>query len=437
MQYNVSRTTTRVLDVDISDPTNPMILSADVYSGSLLAARQYGDTVRLVTSTTRPDLAWVHPDKHRTQEQATLLNRELLQSTNISQWLPSVVSGGRRSTLTDCKDVLHPADFSGSTTTAVVTFGIGQDDRRTAVGITASGNEVYSSPTRLYIASSEFNGESGVKFAGPASVQGNATWIHSFDVSGASTTSYVGSGIVDGALKDRWSLDEYAGRLRVAWTRIGKHGHPHNGITIFAEANGTLKPTATIGGLGTNENLQAVRWFDHLAVLVTYRQIDPLYTIDLTNQDHPKLLGVLKIPGYSGYLHPISDHLLLGLGTRVLHGETYGAQAAVFDVSDLRHPIQVSKVSFGPYTNLPAIDDPYTFTWDPSASVALTPVQNWNGAGQNGGGARLVSLHVSPAGQLVPRTVVGLNDGWAARTFVLPDGRLAVLDGHRVRLVSN
>jgi uncharacterized secreted protein with C-terminal beta-propeller domain len=266
------------------------------------------------------------------------------------------------------------------------------------------------------------------------------THLHAFALDGSRTT-YVGSGHVDGSVRDRWSLDEHDGRLRVAWTVDGSRritdsngeSRPttRNGITIFSERDGALVPTGSIGGLGIDENIQSVRWFDDLAVLVTFRQMDPLYTIDLADQDHPREIGRLKIPGYSGYLHPIGDDLLLGLGVDATdEGRNLGAQAAVFDIGDLTDPRRVSHQAFGLYSSMPALDDPREFTWLPDRRTGLTTVTGWDGDHN-----RLVALRVSPTGALSAHDVA-TDVGWNVRTLPLDDGRVALVDEAGVRVLT-
>jgi hypothetical protein len=425
---------TRIIDIDISDPTDPKIVHDDTYTGQQVSMRLYGDTVRVVTSTQRPELHWRMPGKHLSEAQATRRNRELVRATTIEDWLPAVADnrGSKQKTaLLDCHDVYHPARWSGGETTAVTTYDVNSPGQRRSVGVTAGGQVVYSSTDRLYVASTRvdtpdtwrrFNGSMSGREIMPIQSQDITTQLHAFALDGVKT-SYVGSGHVTGTVRDRWSLDEHDGKLRVAWTRSTDNGRTRNGITILSEKGGALVPTGTIGRLGIDENIQSVRWFDDLAVLVTFRQMDPLYTIDLTDQDHPKELGKLKIPGYSGYLHPIGGDLLLGLGVNATEqGQSLGSQAAVFDVSDLTDPRRISQLGFGQQSSLPAIDDPRGFTWLPDSRTAITSVSSWTTDR-----ARLVALQVTESGRLEARDLA-TNVGWNARTLPLDDGRIALVD---------
>jgi uncharacterized secreted protein with C-terminal beta-propeller domain len=429
---------TRIIDVDISDPAHPRIVHDDTYSGSLVSMRLYGDTVRVVTTTSRPELAWKTPDRQGSRRlsdgEATRHNRDLVRATTIEDWLPALVdnrSSGSRSRLLDCTDVYHPDEWSGGQTTAVTTYDVGDPGNRQSVGVTADGQVVYSSADRLYVTSTRVDEPSVWRRmkdsmtgseAMPFRPQDTTTQLHAFALDGKDTR-YVASGHVTGSVRDRWSLDEHEGRVRVAWTRIGGEENTQNGITVLAERGGALVETGTIDRLGIDENIQSVRWFDDLAVLVTFRQMDPLYTIDLTDQDHPREIGKLKIPGYSGYLHPIGDDLLLGLGIDATNeGRNLGSQAAVFDIGDLADPKQVSKQRFGLESSLTAIDDPRGFTWLPDRRTGLTTVSSWSSDR-----TRLVALHVSDTGELVAHDVA-TDVGWNARTLPLDDGRVALVD---------
>ena len=94
-----------------------------------------------------------------------------------------------------------------------------------------------------------------------------------------------------------------------------------------------------IGELGKGERVYAVRFVGDVGYVVTFRQIDPLYTVDLADPERPRVLGELKIAGYSAYLHPIGEDLLLGIGQNAdAEGRRLGTQLSIFDVSNLRRP---------------------------------------------------------------------------------------------------
>jgi uncharacterized secreted protein with C-terminal beta-propeller domain len=166
-------------------------------------------------------------------------------------------------------------------------------------------------------------------------------------------------------------------------------------------------------------------------VLVTFRQTDPLYTVDLSSPRDPRVLGALKIRGFSSYLHPVGGNLLLGLGQDATgRGAALGGQAATFDLTDLRSVERRDTFGFGPASEVAR--EPRAFTYLPDRRIALTVAQSWNT-----GRGELVALHVGSDGSLTTSRSWALHR-WAAdrvRTLPLGDGRVAVVD-RGVRLVD-
>ena len=131
-----------------------------------------------------------------------------------------------------------------------------------------------------------------------------------FELDGTDTT-YLASGEVDGSIADRWSMDEYGDVLRVAVGPTGSTGD-FNSIVTLREEGDDLVEVGRLDELGVGETIESMRWFDGLAIMVTFRQVDPLYAVDLTEPAAPRLMGKLKIPGFSEYLHPLGSHRLVG-----------------------------------------------------------------------------------------------------------------------------
>lgn len=420
---------TRILDLDIADPAEPRLVRDDSYSGRLASLRQYGDTIRLVTTSPPPELAWVTPRRGGpSRAEARERNRALVRETAVEDWLPTVRDNlsDRERPLLGCDDLYHPRESAGTGTVTVTTYTVGEEEGASTVGVAAPGQVVYSSADRLYVTSSRWLRPAERRRIAPTQ-DATTTQIHAFALDGADTT-YAGSGHVDGTVRDRWSLDEHDGRLRVAWTRTKKT--TRNGVTVLAEKDGELVQVGRIGRLGIDEDIQSVRWFDDLAVLVTFRQMDPLYTVDLSDPANPRALGALKIPGYSAYLHPIGDDRLLGLGIEATRrGQWRGSQAAVFDISDLTAPSRLSGVSFGE-TDLAATSDPRAFTWLPDAGAGITLVTDWRGRGHT----RAVALDVAADGTLSTRDLAP-DVPYDARALALADGRVALVGGTAAVLV--
>ncbi len=431
----------RVLVLDVSDPGRPTLVSDRTFSGTVLSARQYGDTIRLVTQTSAPALRFVLPTDDDGRHRAEAKNRAIVRNSTLEEWLPSVSSAdGGRERLVACDRVLHPRRASGLGTITVVGFDVDTPDDRSAVAVSAGGNTVYSSTERLYVATTEYStsllGRLGSRFGSSPVRPTVRTDVHAFDLRGVGA-SYTASGSVRGVLRDRWSMDEHDGHLRLAIatgspfsTDDGADRSGANAIVTLAREGDRLVESGRVDGLGRGEEIKSVRWFDDLAVVVTFRQMDPLYTVDLSDPDHPRLRGELKIPGFSGYLHPIGHHRLLGVGVDATsEGRSLGAQVSVFDVSDLEHPVQVDRYAYGAQSNLAAPDDPRGFTWVPGADgagVGWTQVRD-DTEDQT---FRLSRIATDASGHLsVTGTDLGVTDAWNG-------GRVLPLPGERVLLVA-
>ncbi|MET0837584.1 MAG: beta-propeller domain-containing protein [Marmoricola sp.] len=425
--YFPGSSSTEIVDVDLSDPASPRLEERDSWAGRSLSLRQYGETVRLVTSIGLPPLRFFQPRPGRLGEQeATRKNQALVRSAPIEEWIPGLA----------CDDVYRPARWSGPETVAVATFRPGEADDATKVAVTGAGSEVYSSTDRLYVTSTDWP-RGPIILDGPDTIAksdvfprgfASRTHVHAFALGGVDTR-YVASGTVDGTIRNRWSLDEQDGHLRVAVSWPDRSGEgSDNGVVVLDEVGGRLEQVGELRGLGVDEDIQSVRWFGDLAVVVTFRQMDPLYTIDLSDPTRPQRLGALKIPGFSSYLHPIGGDRLLGIGTdATLKGESLGAQAAVFDLRDLTRTRQVDKLGFGRDSWFEASEDPRAFTWLPGGQAAITNLQT-------GTGSTPVLLRVSPDGSLTSEDLPSVGE-WGTRALPLPDGRVA-LAGDRVRIVD-
>ena len=138
------------------------------------------------------------------------------------------------------------------------------------------------------------------------------TPLFAFALDGTDAT-YVASGDVEGTIADRWSMDAVGGSLRVAVGPSSETGN-FNSVLTLREEGSDLVEDGRVDQLGVDEEIKSVRWFDDLAIVVTFRQTDPLYAIDLSDPAAPRLVGELKIPGFSEYLHPLGEQRLIGDG---------------------------------------------------------------------------------------------------------------------------
>jgi len=177
--------------------------------------------------------------------------------------------------------------------------------------------------------------------------------IYKFDFD--TTLNYKGVGSVYGHALNQFSLSEHNDILRLATTEgfsWGSNG-TNNSIYTLKEENSLLKTQGVLSGLGKEgETIQSVRFIGDKGYVVTFRQTDPLYTLDLSNPEAPTKVGELEVNGYSAYLHPVSDDLLLGVGRDAdSEGRLKGVKLELFDISDFANPTSLQSITLADNTH--------------------------------------------------------------------------------------
>lgn len=426
----------RVVTASLADPAQPRITSNVTYAGSISSARQHGGAIRMVLTTGLPVLKFVQPSDSISMKRALAANRKLVSESTLNQWLPAVDTGSGGTRLLDCNKVaITPATVSLGTT-SVIGFDASAPLAPSAIGITGQTSIAYESADHLYLTA---NGTQMGPCACPMMASGRVmgwgnngvTTIFQFDLAGHQA-AHVATGSVYGSIADRWSMDEVGGILRVAATQVSNNSQTSSVVTM-RQSGTSLVQVGRLDGLGRGETLTAARWFNDFAVISTAQQMDPLFTVDLTRPSHPKLLGALHIPGYTGYFHPIGHGLLLGVGQKVSfnhYNEKTQAQVGLFDISDLTNVKQLSVVPLAQWTFPAASQDPHAFTWIPDQNTALTSFSTQNG------GVLLGEFFVDGRTLSNKLITVPANDPSTVRTLELPDGRVVLLAGGSVTFLS-
>ncbi len=187
-------------------------------------------------------------------------------------------------------------------------------------------------------------------------IYGNYNTINRFNVEGQGL-NYAGTGIIEGSLYNQFAMDLYDSYLRVATTSYdNKNYEPINNLFIFDKE---MNQVSSLTGLAPTERIYSARFEGKTGYLVTYKQMDPLFVIDLSNPKEPKVKGQLKIPGVSTYLHPIAENLVVGIGIATMDEEEggdklsnasalqAGIKLSLFDVSNPNEPKEVNKIILG------------------------------------------------------------------------------------------
>ncbi len=448
MPLGVERT--RIDQIDLSDPTRPRRVRSMMLDGSAAGARMVDGVVR-VALTSWPRLAFTtrpvwgggpmpivpeagqptvtvpgKPDPSSgpgaepelTESELTERNKTVVRSSTIDDWLPRydlTESDGTQSSgrLLQCEDVAAPTTPSGVSTLTLLGIdlrGGGLTDWHSSA-VVASGSTVYATADRTVVATP----------ANPFAIAGKrgtvATQLHAFDTSGRGTARYLAGGEVAGTLLNQFSMDYYDGALRVAST-----DETQSRVTVLREQGKRLLVTGTVDGLGKGERIYAVRFTGPVGYVVTFRQTDPLYTLDLADPAKPRMVGELKIRGYSAYLQPAGEGLMLGVGQDATsEGRVKGLQMSLFDVSDLAVPQRISQITL-PQTYSDAEGDHHAFTL--AGGLALMPYRSNSLDGSADGGLAAVRidgtrlsgptlLHPRHGADVPVRTVVADGVIWA------------------------
>jgi hypothetical protein len=234
------------------------------------------------------------------------------------------------------------------------------------------------------------------------------TNLHAFDNTGEEA-EYLASGEVKGSLLNQFSLDENDGYLRVVTTA----GSPWNQenlsetyLTVFEENGDRLDQVGQVGGLGRGESLYAARLLDDVAFAVTFRQIDPLYVIDLSDPTNPTVSGELKIPGVSTYLHPIGDDRLLGVGRDATEdGQVTGLKVSLFSVADPANPVELANWTVDNGESVAEYDH-RAFQYLPDQGIAVLPLRSWNSEFNGAYLLRIGESSITEIGQVTHATKV-------------------------------
>ncbi len=206
------------------------------------------------------------------------------------------------------------------------------------------------------------------------------TVIHKIAIS-SGDIAYVAQGEVPGSLKNQFSMDEYNGNLRAAttssvWTNRGQY--EYNNVFVL---DSRMKTIGSLTHIAEQEKIYSTRFIGDRLYMVTFRRIDPFFVIDLSSPEKPTILGKLKIPGYSDYLHPYDKNHIIGVGKETATNDwggvsTRGVKLALFDVTDVEHPKQVDKVEIGESgTDSAALYDHKAFLFDAGKNLLVIPVR--------------------------------------------------------------
>ena len=292
--------------------------------------------------------------------------------SNESDYIPQI-----QGSLLRAEDIYMPQGTTGSQYTVISAFALSDPTEKLQTkAVFGNAGMCYVSENNIYI-TEEYYGKSETE-----NIQTSIRKI-AYD---KGTLDAVGQTKIDGVLNDSFSIDEYNGYLRIAATVIPSDYNNRIMPVPYVEEGGSdvivedevavdnasietnalyvldenLEMTGSIQNLAKEETIHSARFMGDIGYFVTFKQIDPLFSVDLSDPSNPKIIGELKIPGFSDYLHPYGDGKLLGIGLSVDEEgmTTEGVKLSMFDISD---PANVKEMSTYVLENVLSTDAGYNY----------------------------------------------------------------------------
>ncbi len=363
LPYNFNGGKVGVYLFDISNPESPSLTRNMNFEGYYTSSRKIDDEVYLVFNTYRS--YWDY-------EEVDSLTPVYFDSADE-----------KVRPVADCDQIKHAPGVQSTSYLSVVGIDISAADtdldKTTILG--ASGN-VYASRDNLYLAEP---GNQYLFFWEDYSNYDERTIVHKFNLD--DTLAYQGKGEVPGSILNQFSMDEYQGNFRIATTKgnIWDDANPStNNVYVL---NGNLEQVGEIEGIAPGERIYSTRFAGDRLYMVTFKKVDPFFVIDMDDPSNPEILGQLKIPGYSDYLHVYDDNHVIGFGldteeasevetaARDLDFAWYqGLKMAMFDVTDVTNPTQLHVEFLGDRgSSSPLSYDHKAFLFDKAKGIMAFP----------------------------------------------------------------
>jgi len=333
---------------DVSDRTEPTLDRTITAEGYAVDTRMIGDYVYLIT------------------QQSNLVYND----TEI--WLPVLRDGDNEIHVEADMIYYHNVTDDWFSYTHIVAVDTQSDEE---IGhetfLMGGASTLYASLDNIYLTGYSWNAEGG------------ATKIFKINIDDRSI-EYIADGTVQGTILNQFSLDEHNGYFRIV-TQSG-HASRSGGYTSQTDLyilNEELDTVGTVTGLAPGENLHSVRFMGNRAYLVTFKKVDPLFAIDVSDPTNPKVMGKLKIPGFSDYLHPYDENILIGIGKETVEAEDpdwdfawyQGIKVSLFDVSDIENPTELAKIEIGDRgSDTPALREHKSVLFNKERNLLVIPI---------------------------------------------------------------
>jgi uncharacterized secreted protein with C-terminal beta-propeller domain len=355
--------TAEVAVLDVSDRAKPTLLERTEIDGQIVDSRAIGDRVYLVTQR---GLQLPPPETHIVSETPSEDGSGSLQQVaneTLDQYLARVsghlaelslpmfhtyngagelVASGL---LSQAEQIHKPLSAADCCLLSVVTIDVGDNVAGpvTSTGLfTDAAQQIYVSQSGVYVLRPQYDRYWFL----------SSTQILKFAFESDGTTSLEAAGSVAGTVKDQFSLDESGGQLRVVTTTVSHNLlsqvlQRQNDLFVLQQVGTQLAPVGGLENFAPTETVKSVRFAGDRAYICTFRVIDPLFAIDLSEPATPRIAGAIHIPGFSDYLQPIGEDYVLGFGQDAndITGALGTAQVSLFYVGDIDNPQLVDRMT--------------------------------------------------------------------------------------------
>jgi uncharacterized secreted protein with C-terminal beta-propeller domain len=340
--YDIARikTTTmaKAIVYDVSDKENLKVIREVCLDGNYINSRMIGDNIYFISTKS------VYYYEGIKDEDILPLVKDSLQT--------------KEAKTVNYSDIVYFKDTDYNSYMLVGGFNINNSEPLNIETFWGASSQIYASEKNLYITKTNYSDY--------RDYYKSKTTIYKFDLNN-SHISLKAKGEVEGYLNNQFSMDEYEGKLRVATNIRIKEDVEENiendeeDINTFKQTidgnrlyvlDEELKEIGRIDNLAKDEKIYAVRFIGKYGYIVTFKQIDPLFVIDLSDPTNPQIKGELKIPGYSAYLHPYDENHIIGIGYNTKDNgyggiTNYNMKMSMFDVSDAENPKEIFNIDIG------------------------------------------------------------------------------------------
>lgn len=353
----IGNSMTTIVVYDVSDVLNIKEIRKVEIEGNYISSRMIEENIYVISS------------KDLYQYYYGSLREDELQS----RYLDTAISDDL--ICKDYKDIYYFPESEESNYLNIASFNVNNLEDANVKTFLGAGSDVYCSENNLYITKTNWN----YKMIEDSTAE---TSIYKISLNGTKLVLEAETKI-PGMIINQFSLDEYNGNLRIAVTKYNNNSSEDTSNNLYI-LDSKLSVIGSIENMAEGEKIYSVRFMGNKGYIVTFKQVDPLFVIDLSNPINPSVVGELKIPGYSSYLHPYDENHIIGIGyntTETSYGSTVndGIKLSMFDVSNPTNPIEMFNTVIGDkHTNTSATYDHKAVMFSKEKNIIAIPIVQYN-----------------------------------------------------------